>query len=326
MSTRSEIVKLLRDGRFHSGTDMGRALGISRAAVCKGIKALSDLGLEIHKVSGRGYRLATSLQPLDKKHILGHLSDKGVDLHGRLDILESVDSTSRYLLEKINASPTKDAICLAEAQLQGRGRRGRSWAATPYSNLMLSMAWRLQSGPAVVSGLSLAAGVAVARALDEYGVRETTLKWPNDVLWKHRKLAGLLVDVAGEAAGPCFVVLGVGVNGYISERDAEYIDQPWVDLQSIIGDTVDRNYLAAILIAHLTRMFETFSTNGLAAFREEWERRHLYNGKRVRLIQGDTEFQGEVEGIDETGALCIRDETGVKRVFHSGEISMRLAE
>ncbi len=190
---------------------------------------------------------------------------------------------------------------------------------------MLSMAWRLQSGPAVVSGLSLAAGVAVARALDEYGVRETALKWPNDVLWKRRKLAGLLVDVTGEAAGPCFVVLGVGVNGYISEADAECIDQPWVDLQSITGETVDRNHLAAIVIAHLIRMFEAFSKNGLAAFREEWERRHLYNGKRVRLIQGDTEFQGEVEGIDETGALHIRDDGGVKKVFHSGEISMRPA-
>jgi BirA family transcriptional regulator, biotin operon repressor / biotin---[acetyl-CoA-carboxylase] ligase len=125
------------------------------------------------------------------------------------------------------------ATCVAEAQSGGRGRRGRSWVTTPYCNLMLSMAWRFPGGPGLVSGLSLAAGVALLRALEQYGVSGAGLKWPNDVLWDNRKLAGLLVDVQGEAAGPTLVILGVGINGYISPQDAAHIDQPWIDLQGI---------------------------------------------------------------------------------------------
>ena len=184
------------------------------------------------------------------------------------------------------------------------------------------MAWQFPGGPGLVSGLSLAAGLAVLHALDEYGVDGAGLKWPNDVLWDGRKLAGLLADVQGESAGPTQVILGVGVNGYIGREDAEQIDQPWVDLRNILGETVDRNRLAALLLRHLRRMFQVFSEKGFAPFREEWGSRHLYHGRRVRLIQGDREFFGTVEGIDENGGLIVHLGKG-RQVFHSGEISMR---
>jgi BirA family biotin operon repressor/biotin-[acetyl-CoA-carboxylase] ligase len=212
---------------------------------------------------------------------------------------------------------------LTEAQSQGRGRRGRHWIATPYQNLLLSISWRFASGPARVSGLSLAAGVALARALERYGVRDAGLKWPNDVLWGERKLAGLLVDVHGEASGPCTVVIGVGVNCRIAPADARRIDQPWVDLYAITGAVPDRNRLAAFLIQAFQDMFRTFGESGLAAFRAEWGRRHLYTARPVRVWQGETSFDGEVEGIDESGALHVRDTRGRTKTFNSGEISLR---
>lgn len=323
MTTRAEVLKLLADGGFHSGTDMGLRLGITRAAVCKAIKSLTDTGLEVHRVTGRGYRLTQPAQPLDRRAILRQLGADADRLRDRLTLLEETDSTNRYLLERAATASFAGAVCLAEAQAHGRGRRGRAWIATPYHNLLLSMGWRFASGPGIVAGLSLAAGVALVRVLEEHGVRGVGLKWPNDVLWQEKKLAGLLVDVQGEASGPSLAVLGVGVNGFLSERDAARIDQPWTDLVSITGAPVDRNRLAALVIRELRRMFGVFADKGLAAFRDEWQRRHLYHGRRVRLLAGEREITGTVEGIDAHGALLLRNARGDTQAFHSGEISLR---
>lgn len=321
-TTRSEILKRLADGGFHSGTDMGCALGVSRAAVCKTIKSLTDAGLDIHRVTGRGYRLAQPLQPLDRRAILRHLGPEANRMRDRFTLLEETGSTNAYLLERSAAASFHGSVCLAEAQAHGRGRRGRQWVATPYHNILLSMGWRFASGPGIVAGLSLAAGVALARALEEYGAPGVGLKWPNDVLSEDKKLAGVLVDVHGEATGPSLIVLGVGVNGFIGNHDAAQIDQPWTDLHTITGKPVDRNRLAALILRELRHMFEVFADKGLAAFRDAWQRRHRYHGQRVHLLVGSREVAGTVEGIDDHGALLLRDARGVQ-AFHSGEISLR---
>jgi BirA family biotin operon repressor/biotin-[acetyl-CoA-carboxylase] ligase len=324
MSTRNILLRLLSDGHFHSGTDLGRALGVSRAAVCKTIKSLGETGVHIHRVSGRGYRLEQAFAPLEQQHILAELQrlapSPATPL--ALEILEETDSTSSHLLQGM-VDERGARVCLAEAQRQGRGRRGRGWVATPWHNILLSMAWRFEQGPAALAGLSLAAGVASLRALQDYGVSGVGLKWPNDLLWRERKLAGLLVDIRGEAAGPCSAVVGLGLNVYLDPREATAIDQPWVDLHTMLQQTIDRNRLAALLIHHLREMFVRFASEGLAAFRGEWEAHHCYAQQRVRLLQGDTQMEGDAQGIDDNGALLIRDAGGTLRRFHSGEISLR---
>lgn len=323
MSTRAEILKMLSDGSFHSGTDLGKKLGITRAAVCKNVHQLTLSGLEVHRVTGRGYKLDSPLTLLDRSRLFKLMGEAATPIRDRLHVLDEVDSTNRWLAEQVAADgDINGATCVAEAQSGGRGRRGRSWITTPYCNLMLSMAWRFPGGPSLVSGLSLAAGVALLRALEEYGVSGAGLKWPNDILWDNRKLAGLLVDIQGEATGPTRVILGVGINGYISPQDAAHIDQPWIDLQGITGKTTDRNRLAALVVRHQLKMFQLFAARGFAPFREEWEERHLFHGKRVRLIQGEREFTGTAEGIDETGGLIVRHARN-RQVFHSGEVSLR---
>lgn len=324
MSTRAQILRLLSDGVFHSGTELGKQLDITRAAVCKNIHQLGQSGLEIHRVTGRGYKLDTPLVLLERDRILQLLGDAAV-VSDQVQVVDEVDSTNRYLADVVEGRPNiNGATCLAEVQTGGRGRRGRSWVTTPYCNLMLSMAWRFAGGPGAITGLSLAAGVALMRALEEYGVSGIGLKWPNDILWNDRKLAGLLVDIQGEAAGPTKVILGVGVNGYISPRDAGDIDQPWTDLRSITGETVDRNRLAALVMRHLWRMFRLFEDKGIAPFREDWHKHHLFRDKRVRLLRGDRVVCGIAEGIDDAGGLILRIGRS-RQTFHSGEVSLRLA-
>lgn len=322
MSTRLRILQLLADGALHSGADLGRRLGISRAAVSKSIRTLCANGLRLEVLAGRGYRLEQALTPLAAGRVAAGLRDLAPPV--RIEVLERVDSTNAHLLTQVlGPQDPSGRVCLAEVQQRGRGRRGTAWVTTPYENLMLSMAWRFAAGPSLMSGLSLAAGVAVARALEAYGIAGAGIKWPNDILWQERKLAGLLADVHGEASGPCTVVLGVGINCRIAPADAARIDQPWIDLQSITGRTVERNRLAVLLVRELHGMFTAFAAAGLAPFRADWEQRHLYARRPVRLARDGALFEGTVEGIDDSGALRVRGAGGETRAFYSGEMSLR---
>jgi BirA family biotin operon repressor/biotin-[acetyl-CoA-carboxylase] ligase len=322
VSTRFEILRCLADGSFHSGPEIGAALGVTRAAVHKGIQGLRASGLEVHRVPGRGYRLDGPVELLSKERILTQAGKQAEALADRLHIFAEIDSTSGFLLQ-LPAHQRHGAVCIAEAQSRGRGRRGRTWQATPYRNILMSMAWRLDAGPAAITGISLAAGVAVVRALQEWGVADAGLKWPNDVVWEGRKLAGLLLDVQGEAAGPSHVVLGLGLNVQIAEAEAAAIDQPWADLYSISGGTVDRNALVVLLLRHLQTMFTEFARDGLNPFRHLWQDLHCYTGRTVRILQPDRVTEGKVRGIDERGALLVVDRQGHTHTFHSGEISLR---
>ncbi|OGI41639.1 MAG: biotin--[acetyl-CoA-carboxylase] ligase [Candidatus Muproteobacteria bacterium RBG_16_64_11] len=326
MSTRNELLKLLADGGFHSGTDMGERLGVSRAAVCKAIQALADAGVGIHRVTGRGYRLEAPFRPLDRGRILRAAAKLGLKWKGGLEGLEQTDSTNLELLRQSQSATVHERVCAAEAQTDGRGRRGRGWVATPYRNILFSIAWRFESGSALVGGLSLAAGVAVLRALRAYGIDGAALKWPNDVIWKGRKLAGLLIDVRGEAAGPLLAIVGLGLNVRIEARDAARIDQPWVDLSEIAGQQIDRDRLIALLIREFVQALRQFERAGFAAFKDEWQRHHHYSNKRVGLTRAEVPtLYGTVAGVDDRGALLLRDPRGRVQAFHSGEISMRLA-
>lgn len=320
MSTRHALFKLLADGAFHSGTALGERLGISRAAVNKAIQSLADNGVEIHRVSGRGYRLGEPFVPLADEAIRVFL---GRRVQVDLEIVDEVDSTNEQLLRTLERPGVR--VCLAEAQSNGRGRRGRSWSATPGHNILLSMCWHFDLGPAGLAGLSLAAGVAVLRALEEFGVGGLGLKWPNDILCDGKKLAGLLIDVRGEASGPSRVVLGLGLNVYLAPGDGARIDQPWAALRETLPAPVDRNRLAALLIVHLFEMFRVFEHEGFNVFRAEWERRHLFQGKAVELRNGQENWVGTVVGVDANGTLRVRDAAGEIRNFHSGDVSLRPA-
>lgn len=322
VSKRKQILAVLADGQFHSGTKLGELIGVSRAAIHKSVRILIEAGHEIHCVTGRGYRLAQPCRLLESREIFRYLNQYGYHHTGKLFLFDNIGSTSNFLAAQAKEID-RGSVCLAERQSGGRGRRGRSWVATPYHNILMSVSWCYQEGPACVSGLSLAAGVAVIDALTELGFSGVGLKWPNDIVWQGRKLAGLLSDVQGEAAGPSHVVLGIGLNVFISPREGEQIDQPWVDLNTIDSESIDRNQLVAALIRHICDMFQQFGERGLPAFHQRWQRLHSYQDQQVRVLKGKEVFEGVVLGIDAMGALQLRDNTGQVQSFVSGDISLR---
>jgi len=323
MNTRTRLLAQLADGRFHSGTALGARLGVTRAAIAKAAQTLGRTGLQIHAVPGRGYRLANPIELLDARRLRRELGVFGIDLGKGLKILPEVHSTSEYVLQQIETNPVSGQVCLAEVQSAGRGRRGRNWLTSPFADLLLSMSWQLATGPGQLTGLSLAAGVAIVRALRAYGVRGAGLKWPNDVLWNNRKLAGLLLDVRGEAAGPCWVVLGVGINGRLDTAAADGIDQPWIDLNTITGLPVRRNDLAVAVVRELHAMFERFARDGFVPFRASWQKCHLFENRPVRVLGAEREVRGIARGISDTGALRVIDDQGREHNFYSGDVSLR---
>jgi BirA family biotin operon repressor/biotin-[acetyl-CoA-carboxylase] ligase len=327
METHLKVIRELADGELHSGETLAQALGISRAAVWKALhKAGEALGLDIQRVRGRGYCLTAPLELLDPERILTAIPVRARDRIARLEVHEDIDSTNSHLMREADQGAPSGTLCLAEHQSAGRGRRGRTWVSPFGTNLYLSLLWRYPFGPGSLGGLSLAAGTAVASTLEAEGVPDVALKWPNDVLWRRRKLAGLLLEVAGEAQGPSLVVVGLGVNTRLDPAQGAAIDQPFVDLDSISGQALmSRNRLAARIAERLFATMEKFGAEGLGPFLPEWERFDRHRGERVDIHMGDRAYSGIHAGITAEGALRL-DMNGDIRVFQAGEVSLRPAQ
>ncbi len=181
-----------------------------------------------------------------------------------------VDSTNKYLLDLARDDQEGGTICLAERQIQGRGRRGRQWISPLGGNIYLSVLWKLPFGPAQLSGLSLAIATSVVDTLHNIGLKDVGVKWPNDIVWRERKLAGILLEIGGESAGPSFVIVGLGLNIQLNKEFAGDIDQPWVDLDSISKKPIERNKLVAELISAIIQTFNRFEYDGLKPFLPKW--------------------------------------------------------
>ena len=300
---------------------MGRALGVSRAAIHKHMQALAGQGVPIHRVPGRGYRLADGVSLLDAAEIRTHLSERARVLASEIEILEEVDSTSAYLARSPDAASLQGRVCLAEKQTSGRGRRGRSWVACPYRDLVMSIGVEYDHWPAHLPTLGLVTAMAIINGLSDLGVEGLAVKWPNDVVHGERKFCGVLLDVAGEAHGDCRVIIGIGLN---VSSDARSIDQQWVDLASIAGRAPDRNVLAAHCLNALLPVLETFPADGFAGYLPEWRRLDCLRDRPVTVHGTDgTTLHGTAAGVDASGRLRVADGNGGIHVFTQGDVSVR---
>lgn len=319
------LLTLLADGAAHTERELVERLSAEPAALAQAVRALRDLGLEPRALpEDGGYRLAEPLELLDRQRIAAGLSDDTRTRLSRLEVYPLLDSTNTYLLARAGEEWPGGAVCLAERQQAGRGRQGRSWVSPFGAGLFGSLLWRFDGQPAALSGLSLATGVAVARSLRALGVAEVGLKWPNDVLWRERKLGGILLE-SGASARTLHVVAGIGLNVALPRQAALAIDQPWVDLREILGNGgVSRNRLAALLINELVEIFGRFEQGGFADLAQEWAGFDLMAGRRVRLRLPNAAVTGIVRGVDASGALLLESADGRVNTYLGGEIGLRL--
>ncbi|MHA2939751.1 bifunctional biotin--[acetyl-CoA-carboxylase] ligase/biotin operon repressor BirA [Vibrio sp. RC27] len=308
------LLAMLSDGSFYSGEALGTELGISRSAVSKHIKGIQEWGVDVFRVQGKGYQLS---QPIDllMERKLQEYSDSPVMLH------PIIDSTNRFLLDK-SEELDSGTVCVAEYQSKGRGRRGRQWLSPFGANLYLSMYWRLDAGMAAAMGLSLVVGVAVVEALETLGIEGIKLKWPNDLYYQDKKLAGILVEMSGQAGGAAHLVIGMGMNLMMRQEESD-IDQPWTTLSAVLdGKSVDRNQLAGCFIQAWQRALTDYERDGMKEFVERWNRLDNFLERPIKLLMGPNEVFGICRGINEQGAVLLETEQGVES-FIGGEISLR---
>lgn len=236
-----------------------------------------------------------------------------------IDVLDRCDSTNAVLLDRAERGAPSGTVVAAREQTAGRGRRGRTWVSAPDDSLTFSLLWRFPAGTAP-AGLSLAVGVAVARAVTKVGAGETVrLKWPNDVLLDGRKLGGILVELVPGA--PHAAVIGIGLNLRLPEAMPAELRPQAAALAERGG--VDANTLLAAVLAELLDVLDAFAAAGFAALREEWQSRQAWPDRPVRL---SSDFapprDGLCRGVDTDGALLLDVDGRVERVL-SGEVSLR---
>lgn len=326
--TQIKLLAALADGNCHSGTELGLALKVSRTAIWKQIKQLSHLGLAIQRLPQQGYRLPTPLTLLNEKAIRQQLQLRQFNKSLNLQLFAALDSTNRFL--KDLALSTDIDICCTEMQTAGRGRFGRSWYSPFGENIYCSSRWHFDSDLSHLSGLSLVVSLAILAALDEFGIRDgIRVKWPNDILWHHKKLCGNLIEVVAESNSSAEIIIGIGVN--VNSDSLQQVslsqtppDKAWCSLYDISKTYIDRNQLIASLIIQLEQFLNEFMQQGFVAFMSKWQQVDYLQGQMITVSQPTGHLSGTAAGVNEMGQLILIDEKGNRHYLSSGDTSLRL--
>ncbi|MGO8858805.1 MAG: biotin--[acetyl-CoA-carboxylase] ligase [Steroidobacteraceae bacterium] len=322
------LLMLLADGRLHSGEWLAQELGVSRAAVWKGIERLRLRGIDIEALPRRGYALPEAVELLEETAVRAALSSERATRLRSLDLKFDVDSTNTQLLAAVPPPYGYADVMLSELQQAGRGRRGRHWFAPFGGSIALSMGWSFTDAAKASPTLSLSVGVAVARALARAGARGIGLKWPNDIWLHDRKIGGVLIELRAEASGPAHVVIGIGVNVTCAPTVRAQLETSGIKAAAVADACAtlpSRNFIAGAIIDELLSMLADFERMGFAAFREAWSVLDVLRDRPAQVLVGETIYSGTARGVDAQGALRL-ERGGRVQEFVSGEASLRPGE
>ncbi len=319
------LLERLADGRLHSGVSLAQELGVTRAAVWKGVQRLRAHGIRVESLPRRGYRLAAALELLDAALIRGELGAARARSLVSLELLFEVDSTNTHLLAHAPPRYGCAEACICELQSAGRGRRGRRWVAPFGGSIAMSLSWSFRDTVRDLPALSLAVGVAVSRALRRIGAQGIGLKWPNDIWLGQRKIGGVLIELRAEAGGPAFVVIGVGINVTLPDEARAEIESSGVRVAAVADACPilpSRNRLAGAILDELLGMLVQFESEGFAAFWPSWTALDVLQGRSAQVVIGERHVAGRARGVDRDGALQMEVQGRMQR-FVSGEVSLR---
>ncbi|HEX3914371.1 MAG TPA: biotin--[acetyl-CoA-carboxylase] ligase [Steroidobacteraceae bacterium] len=322
------LLVLLADGEVHSGEWLATQLRQTRAAVWKGVERLRKTGIEVQALARRGYRLARPVELLDAARIGGELSAERTAHLNSLELLFETDSTNSRLLSSPPPPPGTADVCVAELQHAGRGRLGRRWIAPFGGGIAMSLGWTCSDVVRTLPALSLGVGVAVSRALERAGAVGISLKWPNDIWFEDRKLGGVLIELRAEAGGPAHVVIGVGINVWLSEAARNEIRASGTRAAAV-ADACERppsrNLAVGAILDELLSMLLQYERCGFAAFRDAWSALDGLYGRAAQVVVGQNTVLGIARGVDSDGALLLETDHHMQR-FVSGEASLRLID
>ena len=242
---------------------------------------------------------------LDKNKLnANHLKNHCVAPWSRIEVFDEIDSTNNW----VKSQAQHPIVCLAEAQTVGRGRNGNQWQSPDAENIYLSFNWLFERQLSHLPLLSLWVGIVVAEAIQDLGLNDHGIKWPNDLYWQHKKLGGILIETSNASTE---VIVGIGINTNLSALDG--VDQPWTSLSSAVGKTIDRNNFLTSLLDDLHAAMESFQDLSADVLLARWEKWDLIAGKKVSFLQDGETREGVAKGIDSSGYLLVdMGKVGVK--------------
>ncbi len=322
-NTLIKIVKILSDGAYHNGNSMGAALNITRTAVWKAIKKLVEYGIQIESIKGQGYLLLEPLILLEKKSIQKQLATKKM----AFAILETVASTNDYLKNKIKSLPMRQQkqpwVCLAEQQTRGRGRFQRHWHSPFAQNIYFSMAYSFEKDISELAGLGMIVALSLLKTIESFALLPAPcIKWPNDIIVNHKKLAGVLIDVEAETHVACHVIIGIGMNVNMLQAKEQVVGQAWESLRHLTNKYIDRNELVANITQHLLGYLAQFEKKGFTSFLNSWKRADYLYDHTITIKSGTQKITGVAKGINHQGHLLLELNDGRIQGFSSGDTSV----
>ncbi len=315
-STLYQLTQILNDGAFHDGESVGRKLGLSRTAIWKAISKLEQYGAELERIKKKGYRLKTALSLLDPVRLEQALKVK-------FTLFESIDSTQSALKQRklLDHTPW---VYIAEQQTQGRGRLDRTWHSPFGQNLYLTLRYSFQKDMSELTGLSLAVALSMAKAAEVLVPQASfSVKWPNDLVYRHQKLGGCLMEVQAEAHGVSTVWIGIGLNINSDPREVAShppISQPWTSLSAILGSPLDRTACLLHLMQVLCEDLKAFEQSGFQGFQARWQACDGLFNQPVILQRASGVLEGIACGINPEGHLQVKDASGALIACASGDV------
>lgn len=316
---RETLLDLLSAGGWVSGERLGDALGISRAAVWKHVDRLRDEGYEIEAKPREGYRLLGSPDLLVPWEIKRRSTARvmGAEIHHFL----SVDSTNSVARALAREGAPEGTLVVAEEQTGGRGRLGRGWFSPRglgnWSSLILRPGVPALRGP----GITFAAGVATAEAIEAVTGLAPGLKWPNDILLNGKKVVGILTEMVTGAEWIEYVILGVGVN--VNQPGDAFpgdLAASATSLRAELGRVISRSQLMAASLAAVEKWYGVFLDGGMEEILPAWRSRWLHRGKGVEISSPSGRLRGVAMDVDEMGALMLRTTAGTRERVLAGDL------
>jgi len=301
-----------------SGERISQQLKVTRAAIWKQIKILKEEGFDIEAQTKNGYRLLKTPFSLNEWVLKQALSTHSLGCV--IDFADELSSTNDRARELARLGAVHGQLVLARQQNKGRGRLQRQWES-PKGGLWMSVVLRPNLSLADASKITLAASIAIVDSLKELFQLSIGIKWPNDLVFRGQKIAGILGEVVGEWNAVQTLILGIGINAnFPRERLDDELTA--TTLYEILGEEVDLNLLAAGILKQLEQELMSLENKKFEELRLKWTERAVGLGEEVRVLRGEQVLEGIFKGISIDGALLL--ETGEGEIsFSAGEVQLR---
>lgn len=319
---KTEILKILKNRDSHiSGQELCEYLGVSRTAVWKVTRQLEEEGYVIEAVQNKGYRLLSSPNALTDTELESILSTQWL---GKSIVYKNqVDSTNTLAKKLAEEGIGHGTIVLADQQMVGKGRRGRSWESPFGTGIWMSIVLRPEIHPRNASMITLVMAMSVSEAIEEVTNLKPEIKWPNDILVNNKKVCGILTEMNAEMTSVNHIVVGVGVNVNTKNFSPELADMA-TSLRIEEKKEINRLLLAEKIIKSFEAKYEAFiKYEDLRDLKEEYESKLINIGKQVRILQPSGDLTGQALGINEEGELLVKKADGDILAIYAGEVSVR---